>query len=390
MPPPVGLPSDAGTTPCTDCDVLIVGGGPAGSSCAWGLRKSNLNVLVLDKAVFPRHKVCAGWITPAVINELQIDLDDYAQNRVLQPITGFRTGCIGGPEIRTDYGRPVSYGIRRCEFDHYLLERSGARLLFGESLRTLRREQDDWIVNDHLRARLVVGAGGHFCPVARLSTAKPPEAEAVVMAQEVEFEMTPDQIAACQIEPETPELFFCPDLQGYGWCFRKGNYLNVGLGREGEQHLSAHVEAFCSFLRSRGKIGGEFPAQFHGHAYKLYRRTPRQVLHDRLLLIGDAAGLAYPQSGEGIRPAIESGLMAASVIRSAGGDYRKDVLHALQEQITGRFGARGRANALAGLLPAKLLQHLAGKLLGTRWFTRHILLDRWFLHRHQPLLRVAP
>ena len=56
------------------CDVLIVGGGPAGSSCAWGLRYAGLDVLVVDRKAFPRDKVCAGWITPQVVQSLTIDL----------------------------------------------------------------------------------------------------------------------------------------------------------------------------------------------------------------------------------------------------------------------------------------------------------------------------
>src|SRR5438552_10483255 len=112
----------------TSCDVLIIGGGPAGSACAWKLRGSGLDVTILDKKPFPRDKICAGWITPAVVDELAIDLDDYRQGRVLEPITGFCVGLIGGPEVETRYGKPISYGIRRCEFDNYLLERSGARL----------------------------------------------------------------------------------------------------------------------------------------------------------------------------------------------------------------------------------------------------------------------
>src|SRR5262245_19272324 len=105
------------------CDVAIVGGGPAGSTCAWKLRQAGLDVVVLDKATFPRDKVCAGWITPAVVDELELDVDDYRRSRVFQPITGFRTSVLKGPEVESHYGRPVSYGIRRCEFDHYLLER---------------------------------------------------------------------------------------------------------------------------------------------------------------------------------------------------------------------------------------------------------------------------
>jgi len=119
------------------CDVLIVGGGPAGSSCAWGLRRSGLDVVVLDKQTFPRDKVCGGWITPGVLNALDIDPIQYPSQRMLQPITGLRVGSIGGQSVKTGYIEPVSYGIRRREFDDYLLRRSGARLLLGTALSSL-------------------------------------------------------------------------------------------------------------------------------------------------------------------------------------------------------------------------------------------------------------
>ena len=134
------------------CDVLIIGGGPAGSSCAWKLRQSGLDVVILDKAQFPRHKVCAGWITPPVLEELEVDTADYGQQLVIQPITRFLTGMIGGREVETTYDKTVSYGIRRFEFDNYLLRRSGARLRLGEAFRTIRNEGSDWVVNEALRA----------------------------------------------------------------------------------------------------------------------------------------------------------------------------------------------------------------------------------------------
>ena len=116
------------------CDVVIVGGGPAGSTCAWRLRQAGLDVVVIDARTFPRDKVCAGWITPQVIDELRLDVDDYALGRTFQPITGFRMGLIGRPRRQSNaYGRPVSFGIRRCEFDDYLLRRSQARLRLGDA-----------------------------------------------------------------------------------------------------------------------------------------------------------------------------------------------------------------------------------------------------------------
>jgi flavin-dependent dehydrogenase len=278
------------------CDVLIVGGGPAGSSCARRLRQTGLDVLILDKQEFPRDKVCAGWITPAVAEELQLDLDNYGRGRVLQPLTGFRTSLMGRPEVETRYPQAVSYGIRRCEFDHYLLERCGARTRLGETFKTMRRDGNDWVINDAIRAPLVVGAGGHFCPVARQLGARPGTAEEAVAAKEIEFALSPEQAAACAVRADTPELFFCEDLKGYGWVFRKGDYLNIGLGRQDKQRLGRHLEAFVALLKERGRIPADLPDRFHGHAYLLYGETPRRLLDDGVLLIGDAARPSNPAS----------------------------------------------------------------------------------------------
>ena len=241
------------------CDVLIVGGGPAGSSCAWRLVKAGLDVLVLDRKAFPRDKPCAGWITPAVLHELHIDQDEYRQQgRVLEPITAFCTSLMGGAEVETDYARPISFGVRRCEFDHYLLRRSEACLRLAEPLKTLECSGGGWVVNGQIQARLVVGAGGHFCPVARFLGARLGRNETAVTAQEIEVELDADQLAASPVRPGIPYLYICTDLKGYGWYYRKGNYLNVGLGREDDERLSEHVNTFCAWLKEQGKIRAPF------------------------------------------------------------------------------------------------------------------------------------
>ncbi|NUQ63780.1 MAG: NAD(P)/FAD-dependent oxidoreductase [Pirellulales bacterium] len=365
------------------CDVLIVGGGPAGSTCAWRLGQAGLAVIVLDKAVFPRHKVCAGWITPAVIEELDLDVEDYRRSRVFQPITSFRTGCLGGPQVVTTYDRAVSYGIRRCEFDDYLLRRSGAALELSQPLDTIERAGGRWVVNGRFQTSLVVGAGGHFCPVARLLGEEKNSTEIVLAAQEIEFEMDPQQQAQCRAVAETPEIYFCEDLEGYGWCIRKGNYLNIGLGRLDRRRISAHVADFCCFLQERGRIPQGLSEKFRGHAYLDYDHSSRRLLDDGMLLIGDAAGLAYPQSGEGIRPAIESGLMAAEVVVQCRGDYRRQRLEAYRELLHERFGRRGSDSSRRHWPLAGLKRRIGRCLLANRSFVRHIVLDRWFLHRHQ-------
>lgn len=375
--------------PDESCDVLIVGGGPAGSTCARHLIRAGLNVVVIDRATFPRDKTCGGWITPQVVQELEIGLDEYRPGRTLQPIQGFRTGIVGRAEaIETDYGKPVSYGIRRCEFDHFLLERSGAHLQLGQRFESLDRHNNGWLVNGRLRASLVIGAGGHFCPVARHLNESHEAAEFVVQAQETEFPMSADQIDRCSIRPDVPELYFFPDFHGYAWCFRKNDYLNVGLGRFGERTLTSHKSEFLNFLHQTNRISFEPTAPFKGHAYRLRGFGTRRIVGDGLLLIGDAAGIAYPQSGEGIRPAVESGLLAAETIVESKGRYDRESLQRYEQRLEQQLGPRESPRWL-NLLPEGLTALLGRNLTRTRWFTRNVLLDRWFLHADKPPLQIV-
>ncbi len=369
------------------CSVLIVGAGPAGSSCARSLHQAGLDTIILDKRTFPRDKVCGGWITPAVIQELEIDPVAYARGRVLQSITGFRTSRMGDAEIETDYGRTISYGIRRFEFDDYLLQRCGARLIPGTPLKTLERSGDAWIVNGKIRARLIVGAGGHFCPIARFLGAGARQ-EVAVAAQEVEFEMNPRQLDSCLIRGKIPELYFCADMKGYGWCFRKGGFLNIGLGRLDPHSLPAHVSDFVRFLKKTGKVVFDLPSSMLGHAYLIFRETKRNIAGDGILLIGDAAGLAYSQSGEGIRPAIESGLLAAKAIIAADGKYSRNLHQSYRGMLASRFGESQAdwSTRIGRRLPPRWRHSLARILLATRWVSRRVVLDRWFLHAHEPPL----
>jgi flavin-dependent dehydrogenase len=367
------------------CDVLVAGGGPAGSACAWRLRQAGADVVVVDRALFPRDKVCAGWITSPVVTALQIDLEEYRQSRTLQPITGFHTGIIGRPkEIETAYDRAVSFGIRRCEFDHYLLTRAGARLKLGVPVSRIRRENARWIVNGELTAPVLVGAGGHFCPVARFlnpsNDASQPGSDKLVVAQEAEFAVSPHEACSFLAEPEMPHLYFSPDLAGYGWCFQKEEYVNIGFGRVGGKGLPRASADFVSFLLGRRTIPSPPSRPWRGHAYFLHPSPRRRVIDDGVMLVGDAAGLAYSQSGEGIRPAVESGLLAAQTIIDAGGLARHDSLEPYEKRLRGRFGESMMSRLLSRAVQAAVPQALAVSMLDVPGFVRHVVLDRWFLH----------
>jgi menaquinone-9 beta-reductase len=358
-------------------DVIIVGGGPGGSTCAAKLRAGGLDVLIVDKAEFPRGKLCSGWITPGVLDDLELDVEDYRRERVFQPMSGFSIGTVGGTSVRIDYGQTVSYGILRRQFDDYLLRRCGARLALGETVNAIQRTGGKWIVNGQYQAPMLVAAGGHFCPVARL-LGQAAERGPAIAAQEMEIELTPAQEAACRVEQQSPELYFCADLLGYGWCFRKGNHLNVGLGRVVPRQLPQQVQDFFQWLKRLGRLPDDLPANFPGHAYLTYDQAARPLVAEGAIWIGDAAGLAHTESGEGIHPAIESALMAAETILAARGDCRPETLDAYRRRMEAHFGPR-RANAPPHRTTSAFRRRLAHWLLRQRWFVRRVVLDRWFL-----------
>jgi geranylgeranyl reductase family protein len=363
------------------CDVVVVGGGPAGSSCARALHDAGLEVIVLDRAVFPRDKVCAGWITPQAVDDVALDQADYQRGRTWQPITGFRTGVIGSSDVvDTAYNRPVSYGIRRCEFDHYLLRRSGADVRHGTPLSSVVRDGAGWILNRSIRADMLVGAGGHFCPVARWLNPTAEERQPLVVAQEAEFVVEPGEAATWPMVPGVPELYFCRDLSGYGWCFRKGQYVNIGFGLLGRRSLPKAIAEFVAFLRTQRRIPDAASWPWRGHAYLVADAPHRRVFDAAVLLIGDAAGVAYPESGEGIQPAIASGRLAASTLIAAGGRYSRERLERYERQLHTSGGGECVRRWLARAMRPAITATLLPRLLGMRWFTRHLVLDRWFLH----------
>jgi geranylgeranyl reductase family protein len=354
------------------CDALIVGGGPAGSTCARILRRAGWQVLVMDRARFPRDKVCAGWVTPGVFRLLDLDPSEYrATGLTIQDITGFRTSVMGDPAVETRYDRTISYAIRRCEFDAFLLNRSGAEVLHETPLESLERRGAEWVANDTIAARVVIGAGGHFCPVSRILRGESSDGRPVV-AKEAEFRLEGDESHA---EGHMPELFFCRDLEGYGWCVRKGRYLNIGLGRRENGDLNPHIHDFIAFLERNGLARRASFVRWRGHAYLASGTGPRPLIADGVLVVGDSAGLAYPESGEGIKPAVESGRLAAETLIAAQGRAGIDDLKPYEAELRRRYPpAVPTPAALAAITKA-----LGRRLMRSPWFARRVVIDRWFL-----------
>jgi menaquinone-9 beta-reductase len=293
-------------------DVIIVGGGPAGSACARRLIQRGIACLVIDRRRFPRAKPCAGWITPAVVKDLGLEPGEYPHS-----FTTYRalTVSIRGFTVTLPNRQ---HAIRRVEFDQWLLNRSGARVC-EHTVKSIVQSGSGYVVDGEFAGQYLVGAGGTYCPVYRamFRTVHPRTRGGLVVALEEEF--------ACPPASDDCRLWFWKGLPGYAWYVPKsGGFVNVGVGaRAGDLassggNLRTHWEEFVEKLQRAGLVRGRSYTP-RGHGYYMRQRL-EGVRKGNALITGDAAGLATVDLGEGIGPAIRSGVLAADAIAS-GGDY---------------------------------------------------------------------
>lgn len=368
-------------------DAIVVGGGPGGSTAAWRLARGGARVLLLDAARFPRLKLCAGWVTPAVWRTLELDPRDYPHT--LQP---FRDATIelGGEVLATRWPESVSYGIVRREFDELLLRRAahaGATVREQVRVGAVRAERDGVLLDTSdgtLSAPLVIGAGGHNCPVAR-ALGEIDDDEPVVVTRESETRVGASLLRELTARAGTPELLAEPDFRGYGWYFTKGDFLNVGIGCMGDgRDLHRRFDAMIDRLRADGRLPPGLELEpFRGHAYAIRVDHPRRVAGDGFLLVGDAAGLARGVSGEGIGPAVESGAFAAEAVlaHGLGAAARHGLLaHGYAERVAARFGS-GRPGVAArtlASLPRRAFEGVARLVCRTPYLRRKLIFEGAF------------
>jgi flavin-dependent dehydrogenase len=200
------------------------------------------------------------------------------------------------------------------------------------------------------------------------------------------MELTPSQMKTYGVEAAYPEIVFFDDIRGYGWCFRKGRFMNMGVGRTKPEQLRKHLTAFLARLREKGKIPAHADfeeSDFRGYAYKLHQMTPRPYAADRVLLVGDAAGLSFNISGEGIRPAVESAFYATKVLREARGNFSRKNLEPYRDLLWNAYGrpVTGWKFRAMEALPPQWFQIVGRILLSVPRLARNVVIDRFFLHK---------
>ena len=302
-------------------DAIVVGGGPAGSTCAWKLREAGLNVLVLDRAAFPRTKLCAGWVTPEAMRDLELDPEDYPRSLMRFDQLHLHWKVLSAKP------RTRQYSIRRFEFDDFLLRRAGVTVL-QHRVREIHRDNGDYVIDGVFRSKYLIGAGGTSCPVYRNCFHESQPRNGALQTATLEQEFAYDWK-----DPTCHLWFFDGGLPGYAWYVPKANgYINVGLGgmavqlTRSQRHLRDDWRRFVAKLRKKGLVDYDSYAP-KGYSYFL-RGNAGTVRNDNAYIVGDAAALSTRDMCEGIGPAVRSALLAANSIVT-GTDYSVDSISAL-------------------------------------------------------------
>lgn len=292
-------------------DVIIVGAGPAGSSAAYLLASAGMRVALLDQYAFPRDKLCGGLLSgrsqrvfteifgaswSPTIEYLSHGVTMYHRDRLLNAL---------------EDASPLHF-TSRSVFDAHLLqlaEQQGATFLQA-NVSGLDRADNTVYLKDgqQFQADFIIGADGVLSTIANSLYPRSLDKRRLGLAMEIEL---PRETITQDVT--MPEIYFGLVQWGYGWVFPKAETLTVGVGGVWQKNPSM-LRAFQEFLKQRFGFQPDVRIKGHYLPFRVYRRKPG---NGSVLLVGDAAGLVEPITGEGIAFAMQSGQFAASSILDA-------------------------------------------------------------------------
>ena len=286
-------------------DVAVIGAGPAGSTVALRLARAGARVLVVDKARFPRDKPCGGGLTYRAVRELPVDVSEVVEDTVDR----FEVRLRYGRSIERTSSEPLCLMTQRRRLDEFLARacaREGADLREGVRVSDIADDGDGVSLSVDgvfVRARVLLGADGVNGAVARSTGLEQQHRIGVALEGNLSYDRVARDRYAGRL---VLELGNVPG--GYGWVFPKGDHVNFGIGgweSEGPR-LREHLSRLCA------EHGVDARDLTDVRGYRLPMRRPNaSPARGRIALIGDAAGLVDPLSGDGMYEAFVSARIAA-------------------------------------------------------------------------------
>ena len=287
-------------------DAIVVGGGPAGSTTAYRLADQGASVLLVDKATFPRDKPCGGGMTLRAVRQCPVDPTPVVEEWIDQVELRFRYRAAVVRETR----EPVVWMTQRRRLDAFLLDAARAKgVEVREGVRVAIEPEHSVVVlggGERVGADAIVGADGANGITAKSVGLGEGIVYGVAYEGNVKYPTLPRERYARRLVLELADI-----PGGYGWVFPKGDHANVGVGgwqSEGPR-LREHLRRVCE---AHGLEPGALES-LRGHRLPL-RRPGTRIAGERVLLVGDAAGLIDPVSGDGMYECFVSSRLAATAI----------------------------------------------------------------------------
>jgi geranylgeranyl reductase family protein len=291
----------------TKYDLIVVGSGPAGSAAATTARNLGLSVAIVDKATFPRDKLCGGLFTGRSEKAMKTVFGLGVTPEMFRTSDHMR--FLANGEVLADIpdAPPVHLTMRR-DFDEMLHKHAvnlGADTFLGTPITEINDHQITIRGGETLQFRALIGADGVNSFTARHLFGRPFDPETIGFGLEIETPLTKNRDNAVEVD-------FDAASWGYGWSFPKAKTATIGVGGINSRNadMKANMAAYVALTDSDQEL--KYKGQYL--PFGDFKKRPGK---DNILLVGDAAGLVDPITGEGIALAMESGDYAARAVHAA-------------------------------------------------------------------------
>ncbi len=329
-------------------DVLVVGSGPAGSTLARTLAAAGRDVLLIEAKAHPRHKACAGGLPPRTLQILDPDVTSVLDGRMASVVLkggrkrieislrrqlteAFRRGTPLARSKPTDQGEITGWTVDRAEFDAFLTRQAvdqGAKLIERCRFRTARKAGQGYTVQTSkgvIEAQRICACDGTVSRTARVFGFPPnPCGLCLEALVPMPADLTPEERTRAILDLTAME-------NGYIWSFPRRDLFAVGIGSmDGKASVQILKEKLNRFVHRTEEFRGGRAERVRGGLIPWFTGPRERYAREGVYLVGDAAGVVDPLTGEGIYQAILSAQLAAQALQ---GDGEREYEHLLKEQL---------------------------------------------------------